>query len=271
MIWLRSYSSVAALPRAAQLIGTLLLYFSLYFLSGFRMSIASSRVRKGRQPDSKTSTRPRTGRPTLEEAKRLHEKLLEVALDMFLERGFDGTTVEDIATTARMSKRTVYARYATKDELFVAAVNRARERYTISLEELEAQDTDNLESTLKAVARRRFENIAGPVGRKLFRVVTTQAYRFPDLALSTFNQGATPAFEHLVKVFARYEAKGEIQIEDHRKAAAAFLSMALGPAYRIITTGNQLSKTEFEESIDFSTRLFLNGILRRRVSDGVAS
>lgn len=228
------------------------------------MSIDSARTTAIRKPNTKISSpQPRVGRPTREEAKKRHEKLLEVALDMFLERGFDETTVEDIATVARMSKRTVYARYANKDELFVAAVHLARERYTISFEELEAQESDNLESTLKAVAHRRFENLAGPVGQKLFRVLTTQAYRFPDLALSTFNQGAEPAFEHLIKVFARFEAKGEIQIEDHRKTAAVFLSMALGPASRIITTGNQLSKTEFEESIDFSVRLFLNGIRRR--------
>ncbi len=207
--------------------------------------------------------RPRMGRPTREEAKRRQENLLEVALDMFLERGFDETTVEDIATAARMSKRTVYARYANKDELFVAAVHRARERYTIPLEELEARESDDLAATLKAVAMRRFENITGLVGQRLFRVLNAQAYRFPELALTAFNDGAEPAIAHLAKVFARFEAKGEITVEDHRKAATVFLSMALGPAARIVTTGNQLDPREFEESIDFAVRLFLNGIKSR--------
>lgn len=225
------------------------------------MSIDSARATAARKPNPGISSpQPQVGRPTREEARKRHEKLLEVALDMFLERGFDETTMEDIATAARMSKRTVYARYANKDELFIAAVHRARERYTIPLEELQAQESDSLEATLKAIAHRRFQNIAAPVGQKLFRVLTTQAYRFPELSLSTFNQGVGPAFEHLSEVFARFEAKGEIQIGDHKKAAAAFLSMVLGPFVRIITTGNRVSKRELDESIDFSVRLFLNGV-----------
>lgn len=228
------------------------------------MNIDDSRaVSKGKARSNSRDTQPRVGRPTREEAKRRQENLLEVALDMFLERGFDETTVEDIATAARMSKRTVYARYANKDELFVAAVHRAREHYTIPLEELQMRESDDLAATLRAVAMRRFENIAGPVGQRLFRVLTTQAYRFPELALSTFNAGAEPAFEHLSRVFARFEAKGEIEVEDHHKAAAAFLSMALGPASRIVTTGNRLDPEEFEAGIEFSVRLFLNGIRRR--------
>lgn len=228
------------------------------------MNIDNSSALTRRKARAKPAdAQPRVGRPTREEAKRRHENLLEVALDKFLERGFDDTTVEDIATAARMSKRTVYARYANKDELFIASVHRARERYTIPLEELQMRESDDLAATLKAVAMRRFENIAGPVGQRMFRVLTTQAYRFPELALSTFNEGAEPAFEHLSRVFARFEAKGEIEVEDHRKAAAAFLSMALGPAARIVATGNRLDPVEFEERIDFSVQLFLNGIKRR--------
>lgn len=228
------------------------------------MNIDNSRALSSRKARSKPAdTQPRVGRPTREEAERRQENLLEVALDMFLERGFDETTVEDIATAARMSKRTVYARYANKDELFVAAVHRARERYTIPLEELQMQESDDLAATLKAVAMRRFENISAPVGQRMFRVLTTQAYRFPELTLSTFNEGAEPAFAHLTKVFARFEAKGEIEVEDHRKAAAAFLSMTLGPAARIVATGNQLDVEEFEESVDFAVRLFINGIKKR--------
>lgn len=228
------------------------------------MSIDNSRALANRKSGAKAVVaQPRIGRPTREEAQRRHENLLEVALDMFLERGFDATTVEDIATAARMSKRTVYARYANKDELFVAVVHRARDRYTVSLEELQALETDDLAETLKAIALRRFENMTSSAGQRLFRVINAQAYRFPELALAAFNDSVAPAFEHLSEVFARFAARGEIEVVDYRKAAAAFLSLTLAPSSRIIATGNQLDPKQFEEHIDFSIRLFLNGLRRR--------
>src|SRR3954452_1909284 len=67
-------------------------------------------------------TQPRAGRPTREEAVARHEALLEVALDHFLEKGFEQATIEAIAQDARATKRTIYARYADKAALFHAAV-----------------------------------------------------------------------------------------------------------------------------------------------------
>src|SRR5690625_5216802 len=69
-----------------------------------RMTIDTKALSGETERTKPRNPRPRMGRPTREEAKRRQENLLEVALDMFLERGFDETTVEDIATAARMSK-----------------------------------------------------------------------------------------------------------------------------------------------------------------------
>ena len=70
------------------------------------------------------------GRPSKEESRRRHEELLETALDIFLERGFEQTTMVEIAKVVGMSKRTIYAAYDDKEQLFKAAVKRATERET---------------------------------------------------------------------------------------------------------------------------------------------
>src|SRR6202047_1320610 len=67
------------------------------------------------------------GRPTREEAVRRDARLLDVATKLFMERGFDGTSIDAVAETAGVSKPTVYARYHDKRELF-AAVLRGRIR-----------------------------------------------------------------------------------------------------------------------------------------------
>jgi TetR/AcrR family transcriptional repressor of mexJK operon len=73
----------------------------------------------------------------MERAESRHEELLDAALEEFLERGFELTTIEMIATRINMTKRTVYARYADKASLFRAAVQRAIERQVAPQDVLE--------------------------------------------------------------------------------------------------------------------------------------
>src|SRR3954451_6212587 len=97
--------------------------------------------------------RPGAGRPTREQAELRHEELLDRALELFLEKGFELVTMEAIAGAVGMTKRTVYARYEDKSALFRAVVQRAVERWTVPVEELRAVESDDLEATLTAVAR----------------------------------------------------------------------------------------------------------------------
>jgi TetR/AcrR family transcriptional regulator, mexJK operon transcriptional repressor len=53
---------------------------------------------------------PRSG-PTREEAEARDVRLLDIATRLFMERGFDGTSIDAVAEAARLSKPTVYARY----------------------------------------------------------------------------------------------------------------------------------------------------------------
>jgi TetR/AcrR family transcriptional repressor of mexJK operon len=69
-----------------------------------------------------TSTMRRgAGRPTSEQAEARHGELLDAALDLFLEHGFELTTIEMIAARINMTKRTVYARYPDKASRYRAA------------------------------------------------------------------------------------------------------------------------------------------------------
>ncbi len=54
------------------------------------------------------------GRPTQAEAKRRHVALLETAMQVFLERGLDAASIEEIAKQAGVAKRFLYARYRDK-------------------------------------------------------------------------------------------------------------------------------------------------------------
>jgi len=205
----------------------------------------------------------RAGRPTRAQQVARHEELLSVALDIFLERGFEQTTMEEIATCVGMSKRTVYAYYEDKPALFKAAVRRAIELYTMPREEIEAVVTDDLEETLVAIGRQRVSNMAMPVATKLQRILGTQSFRFPELFNESFEKGAGPVIDILCELFARYSASGEIAITQPARAATAFLSVAVGGPTRIIVSGNIMDDAEIEERVRFAVHLFLNGVRSR--------
>jgi AcrR family transcriptional regulator len=203
------------------------------------------------------------GRPSRKEQQLRQDELLESALDIFLERGFEETTMEGIAKFVRMSKRTVYAKYEDKSTLFRSAVFRAIDRVALPREALEAVATDDLEETLRAIARIRIANIANPLATKLQRILAAQSYRFPDLFSAAFERGTGPAIEYLGDLFAAHAARGEVIVNDSKRTALSFLALVVGGPTRHIVAGHPLDQAETDERIEFAVGLFLHGIRPR--------
>ncbi|MCC2978265.1 TetR/AcrR family transcriptional regulator [Sphingomonas sp. PL-96] len=82
--------------------------------------------RKSSSPKQMLAPRdPRGGRPSREIAARLGGHILEVALDQLVVHGPDKTSMDAIALAAKVSKRTLYARYGSKVGLLIAALEHA--------------------------------------------------------------------------------------------------------------------------------------------------
>jgi AcrR family transcriptional regulator len=203
--------------------------------------------------------RPGAGRPTREQAELRHEELLDRALELFLEKGFELVTMEAIAAAVGMTKRTVYARYEDKSALFRAVVQRAVERWTVPLEQLRAVESDDLEATLTAIARIRMANAISPVGMRLQRILNTESYRFPEIFTLAYEQGSRPTIRYLADLLRRHAQGGGVRVEDAEIAAAAFLSMVVGGPMRAINFGGPVDEAALEMRIRTCVRLFLDG------------
>jgi TetR/AcrR family transcriptional regulator, mexJK operon transcriptional repressor len=207
--------------------------------------------------------RPGAGRPTLEQAEQRHIELLDRALELFLEKGFELVTIDAIATAVGMTKRTMYARYDDKSALFKAAVQRAIDRWIVPIETLQSVENDDLEITLKAVARIRMSNAISPAGLRLQRIINAESYRFPEIFTLAYEQGMRPTLEFLADLLRRHTKAGTIKIAKPEIAAAAFLSMVVGGPTRAIVWGSVVDEAALEERIRFCVRLFLDGARRR--------
>lgn len=199
------------------------------------------------------------GRPTREQAEARHTALLEIALDHFLEKGFEQATVEAIAIDVGMTKRTVYSRYRSKAELFHAAVDRAIERFAVNEERLAATITGDLEQTLRNIARLRIDQVMTPDGLKLQRIINTESYRFPGIFDAAYERGSALSVRHLAALFERETAAGRLAIAEPEQAALVFLGMVVSGPVRVIVSGKRLKLAEIDRRISFAVRLFLDG------------
>jgi AcrR family transcriptional regulator len=205
-------------------------------------------------------SRPGAGRPTREQAEQRHIELLDRALELFLENGFELVTIEAIAASVGMTKRTVYARYEDKRALFKAAVQRAIERWIVPVETLQAAETEDLEETLAAIARIRLKNALSPAGLRLQRILNAESFRFPEIFTLASDQGAQPAIRYLADLLRRRTAAGEVSVEEPEIAASAFMSMVLSGATRpIVLGGVTVDEASLEIRLRYCVRLFMNG------------
>ena len=213
--------------------------------------------------DATSTMRRGAGRPTTEQAEARHEELLDTALDLFLEHGFELTTIEMIATRINMTKRTVYARYADKASLFRGAVQRAVERQIVPRSVLEGFDKGDLTETLASIARLRIGQVMTPNGLRLQRIINTESYRFPEIFTANFEQSARPVIDFVADLLDRASAAGKIAPTDSGLAASAFMSMVISGQVRAIVSGRLPTEAEMDSKIYFTVRLLLDGLRPR--------
>ncbi|WP_029432511.1 TetR/AcrR family transcriptional regulator [Blastococcus sp. URHD0036] len=85
-----------------------------------------------------TATRPATPpRRTRLSRDQRAEQLLDVAERLFADQGFEGTSMEDVARAAGVTRPVVYDHHATKEDLFYSCVRRARRELEDRLDALQ--------------------------------------------------------------------------------------------------------------------------------------
>ncbi|HEX3454252.1 MAG TPA: TetR/AcrR family transcriptional regulator, partial [Gaiellaceae bacterium] len=113
------------------------------------------------------------GRPRSTEA---DDAILEAAIELFAETGFEGLTVEAVAARAGVGKATVYRRYSCKVELVAAACRAYADLGG------ESPDTGTLRDDLRALLGTLVDMLTdSPVGRVMPTLVADKA-RIPELA-----------------------------------------------------------------------------------------
>lgn len=122
----------------------------------------------------------RIGRPDAAASEALDRRLLNTAIELFIKQGYAATSMEQIAAVAGAGKQSVYRRYSSKEELFVAVVNELSQAFLDS-EMLIGQGTADPLSILRETCWTALEQIAKPGLVSIYRILIAERLRFPSL------------------------------------------------------------------------------------------
>jgi TetR/AcrR family transcriptional repressor of mexJK operon len=188
--------------------------------------------------------------------------ILEAATTLFLRNGYLGTSVDDIAALAHVSKQTVYTHFADKEQLFAELIRGNITRVNTFIESVTSGlgETNALEADLRTFARRHVRAVVLPEAVQLRRLVIGEAGRFPDLAREYYERVPQRVVAALAVQLARLAERGLLRIADPPTAANHLAWLILGPpldAAMFGADGTSGAVDALDRSADMAVNVFL--------------
>ena len=187
------------------------------------------------------------GRPRSEEA---HRAILDAAIDLFIEQGFEALSIEGVAARAGVGKTTIYRRWASKEDLIVAAMNEV-------IFDVEMTDTGSLREDLVGVAVRMQTIFASSKAGAVFaRMVPYMAADTP-LGRAHMERVVEPRLAHLQELVARGIQRGELRSDVKPEMVRALMA---GPVLMWMLT-QQLTQKGIKKRAEELVDTILQGLL----------
>lgn len=186
----------------------------------------------------------------------------EAATTLFLRNGYLGTSMDEVAALARVSKQTVYTHFDDKERLFTDLVLSNTERVDEFIDELPALlgRSSDPEKDLGELGRRYLETVVRPQVLSLRRLVIAEAARFPDLARTYFERVPQRMVGALAEGLRGLAGRGLLHVDDPQLAAQHFVALVLWiPLDRalFVPDAEALPEAELEHLAAAGVRVFL--------------
>ncbi|PWJ88323.1 MULTISPECIES: TetR/AcrR family transcriptional regulator [Mesorhizobium] len=192
---------------------------------------------------------------------RKDREIIEAATAAFIAKGYDGTSMEEIATKAGASKQTVYKHFTDKETLFSEVVESTASQTNDVVESVTMllSEAQFMEGGLQQLARRMTTTLMDDNLLKLRRLIIANSDRMPQLGRSWYEKGFERMLASVASCFQKLTSRGLLQTSDPRLAASHLFGMLLWiPMNEAMFTGsNPRSKADLERHADASVEAFL--------------
>ena len=200
---------------------------------------------------------PNTIHLAAEEDSSKRRQILDGARKVFMDLGFDGASMNEIARSAGVSKGTLYVYFADKNRLFEAIVeDEALEQGKVAINLDPARD---VETTLREFGRIYMELLCRPGGGSWIRTVMAIAERMPDVGRRYYANVLEKAIKRLADYLRAHVAPGDLAIDDCQLAASQFMEVCKASLFLpfVFQAAPAPSAERIAEVVDSATRMFL--------------
>jgi TetR/AcrR family transcriptional regulator len=166
-------------------------------------------------------------KPSPRRERRKHERpgeLLQAALELFVEKGFAATKVEEVALRAGVSKGTLFLYYDSKVELFKAVVQANLSPHFIAWDQEYEQFQGSTAEMLRYGLSSWWERIGNTLAGGLTKLVLSESNNFPEVAAFYREQVMAPGQALLQRMLQRGIDRGEWPAMDVAQSSLSLMS-----------------------------------------------
>ncbi|ANY05365.1 TetR/AcrR family transcriptional regulator [Pseudonocardia sp. HH130630-07] len=180
--------------------------------------------------------------------------IVSAATALFLEQGYDRTSLARIAERSGVSRATLFKQFPSKAALFDAIVSESWS----TADEQDPPPAGDVALGLGLIGRRYAELLGRAQMTDLFRIVIAELPRFPELADAQFARGKMPYFESLRRYLLAEHAAGTVHVEDVDLAATQFLGMISNYVFwpTLLVPGWEVGAERTAQVVDEAVRTF---------------
>jgi TetR/AcrR family transcriptional repressor of mexJK operon len=213
--------------------------------------------------DAKRSVRRGTrgiarGPGRLETVEQRRERIVRLAAPLFLKKGYDNVSIDEIIGVVGGSKATIYAWFGGKEGLFEAVVRQECRDVTMAIH---ADATGSLEAQLTEIGQSFLKMVLSPPILEFHRLMVSIGRTFPDIGRLFYQTGPASAYQIVATWIAKQQKDGRLIEEDPYQLAVLFLDMLIGEHQLswLTSVPRAARRDKIEETVRIAVKVFLGG------------
>ncbi|WP_283136477.1 TetR/AcrR family transcriptional regulator [Rhizohabitans arisaemae] len=195
---------------------------------------------------------------------RKRRAILKAATEVFLQHGYLGASMDEVAARAAVSKQTVYKQFQDKKHLFSEIILGTTVQVVAGLGQAYAsilEETPDVGQALRDLGRRLLVDLTRPDVLQLRRLVLAEADRFPDIATAWFEGAFHRSLVLLGESMTRLADRGALrELPDPTLAAYQFAGLVMyKPMNQVMFAGTAArpAADELDRIADRAAEVFL--------------
>ena len=202
---------------------------------------------------------PRTkGRPSSEGVAAIESKLLSIALEEFLAHGYGAASMSRIVKNAGVSKTTLYSRYPSKGELFLAIIEAQIERLSPSTSIEPHTSPPDLVAGLKSYGNRTLEHNLREDFMAVNRLIYSESHRFPELGAAAAGKNRL-GIKRISEFILECAKADGLTCKDPEVVAEIFIYMLRGWYINLMLSNRKATAKEREQWVERAVTQLLAG------------